>query len=126
MGPVPSMPPAEARKPSSAGAAQGRQAVAWVPKAIMSASSRRAKRSTRRDGASVSGLVSAMYFAMAASRAGRATAYTPASSSSVVGDARISSKKAARPGWGTSSNPRGGSRISPTRVRRAATCSAHR
>jgi hypothetical protein len=42
------------------------------PKAIRSASSSRAKRRTRIDGASHSGLVSALYLARASSRAGRA------------------------------------------------------
>src|SRR5262249_58586718 len=50
----------------------------------------------------------------------------PTSNSAVVGAARISSKKTSRAGSGTVSRPSGGSRISPTRVRSASTCSEQR
>ena len=50
-----------------------RQPIAWAPKEIMSASSSRANRQIRTDGASVSGLVSATCQARAASSTGRAT-----------------------------------------------------
>ena len=60
----------------------------------------------------------------AAINAGSANSYTPTSNASVVGACRNSSKKTSRATCGTLSNPSGGSRISPTRARIAATCSA--
>ena len=97
--------------------------LAW-PSAIISPSSSIAKRMTRTDGWSTRGLVSSRCFRMASSSAGRATSYSPSNRSPVVGAERISSKRISRFAFGTASRPSGGSRISPTRLRRAATCSA--